>query len=86
MSRPGSDEAPTRTTGSRPQERTTTADSVRAVPHHKALQTLRAELGLRGFEVRVVGESIIVHRWGLLRVLADFDALKRFAAQVGVTL
>ncbi|MBX9793381.1 MAG: hypothetical protein K2Y02_03690 [Burkholderiaceae bacterium] len=55
----------------------------------KAFQTLRAHLALAGHALsRTDGSDgpcrYFVTRWGMVRELRDLDAVKRFAAQVGV--
>lgn len=50
----------------------------------KRLATLRAELALHGFEVRVLpGPAYLVAKWNLSKTLESVDALAAFAAQVG---
>ncbi len=50
----------------------------------KRLDTLRAELALRGYELHnTAGATFIVRRWGLTKQLDDIGDVERFAHMVG---
>lgn len=50
----------------------------------KALETLRAKLALRGYELHELADgSLMVSRWNLSRPLSSIEAAEAFARQVG---
>ena len=50
----------------------------------KRLETLRARLALRGYELRELDRgALLVARWSMSRELASLDAAEAFAGQVG---
>lgn len=68
----------------------TCTDTLRAAAAGKAdaerqrVATLRALLGLRGYELRdAASGGWLVARWGLTRPLADIAAVEEFVAMVG---
>ncbi|MFO1326069.1 MAG: hypothetical protein U1F56_01835 [Rubrivivax sp.] len=55
-----------------------------AEARRKRLDTLRAKLGLRDYELRQTETgALLVVRWALSRELPDIDAAETFAHQVG---
>lgn len=50
----------------------------------KRLATLKAHFAMRGFELNPLdGESMLIARWGLHRVLPNLAAAEAFLAQIG---
>lgn len=51
---------------------------------HWRLQSLQAEFTRRGFTLEpLTGDSLIVQRWGLYRVLDSLEEAQRYLDQVG---
>lgn len=49
----------------------------------KEVNTLRAQLALRGHSLHVTAHGYSVERWGLTRDLATLDDVRAFLAQIG---
>ena len=59
-------------------------DPIEATAARKRLDTVTAELALRGFELRRTVEGpLLVLRWGRARELHDVEAAEAFAVTVG---
>lgn len=69
------------------QLKTDSANSIVTGSNEQAdndLATLRAQLAIAGWTVRIVDGAFTVSRWGHTRTLAGREQLRQFALQIGV--